>query len=263
MVLSKPDNQKVLSAFSLRGKVAAVTGGARGIGLEVSRGLAEAGADVAIIYRTSKDAPEIAAEIAKANGVKCATYQAEVKDQKSIEDTLIQIAKDFGKLDVVVANAGIASHYAAEDVTVEQWSEIMKVNLDGAFWTAQAAGRIFKQQGQGNLIFTASVSAILVNVPQKQAAYNASKAGLVQLARCLAVEWVDFCRVNCVSPGFIATDMLSVHPEEWRKKWFGMIPAQRLCDPYELKGAYVFLASNASSYMTGANMVIDGAYTLP
>jgi NAD(P)-dependent dehydrogenase (short-subunit alcohol dehydrogenase family) len=279
MVLSKPNNQSVLKAFSLQGKVAAVTGGARGIGLEVSRGLAEAGADVAIIYNSSKDAAEVAAEIAKANGVKCVAYQAEVKDQASIESALIQIAKDFGKLDVVVANAGIASHYAAEDVTVEQWREIMNVNLDGAFWTAQAAGRIFKKQGSGNLIFTGSVSAILVNVPQKQAAYNASKAGLVHLAKCLAVEWVDFARVNTVSPGFIATDMLSVHPEEWRKKWFEMIPAQRLCDPYELKGvsspfsvlsiwltqiqSYVYLASDASSYMTGANLVIDGAYTLP
>jgi sorbose reductase len=236
MVFAKPQDQNVINSFSLHGKVAAVTGGARGIGLEICRGLAEAGANVAIIYRSSKAAPDIAARIAKDNGVKCSAYQTEVKDPKSVEDVLTRITNDFGALDVVVANAGIASHYAAEDVTVDQWREIMKVNLDGAFWTAQAAGRIFKQQGFGNLIFTASVSAILVNVPQKQAAYNASKAGLVQLARCLAVEWVDFCRVNCVSPGFIATDMLSVHPEEWRQKWFGMIPAQRLCDPYELKG---------------------------
>lgn len=227
------------------------SGGARGIGLEVSRGLAEAGANVsttksrpspglirqiAVIYSTTKDAVSIAADIAKQNGVKSTAYQADIKDAQAIESVLQQIAKDFGKLDIVVGNAGIASHYAAEDYTPEQFSEIMKVNLDGAFYTAQAAARIFKRQGFGNLIFTASVSAILVNVPQKQAAYNASKAGLVQLARCLAVEWVDFCRVNCVSPGFIATDMLEVHPEEWRKKWFTMIPAQRLCDPYELKG---------------------------
>ena len=178
----------------------------------------------------------IAANIAQENGVKCAAYQADVKDAKSIETTLQQIAADFGKLDIVVANAGIATHYAAEDYTPEQFGDIMKVNLDGAFYTAQAASRIFQKQGSGNLIFTASVSAILVNVPQKQAAYNASKAGLVQLARCLAVEWVDYCRVNCVSPGFIETDLLSIHPEEWRKQWFSMIPAQRLCQPYELKG---------------------------
>lgn len=191
---------------------------------------------MAIIYSSSKDAPAIAAETAKRNNVKCQAYQSQIKDSQAIETTLQQIRNDFGRIDIVVANAGIASHYPAEEYTNEQWSEIMKVNLDGAFYTAQAAARIFKPQGHGNLIFTASVSAILVNVPQKQAAYNASKAGLVQLARCLAVEWVDFCRVNCVSPGFIATDMLSVHPEEWRKQWFSMIPAQRLCDPYELKG---------------------------
>lgn len=234
---------------------------------------------VAIIYSSSKDAAETAAEISKANNVKCQAYQSEVKDSIRIDDTLQQIFKDFGKLDIVVANAGIASHHPAEEYTNKQWREIMQVNLDGAFYTAQAASKIFKPQGHGNLIFTASVSAILVNVPQKQAAYNASKAGLVQLARCLSVEWVDFCKVNCVSPGFIATDMLSVHPEEWRKRWFSMIPASRLCDPYELKGvslyrarlfpwltveqAYVFLASDASSYVTGSNLVIDGGYTLP
>lgn len=187
---------------------------------------------------------ETAEGIAKSSNVKCLAYQSEVKDASRIEETLQKIANDFGKLDIVVANAGIASHHAAEDYTNDQWSEIMKVNLDGAFWTAQAAARIFKPQGYGNLIFTASVSAILVNVPQKQAAYNASKAGLVQLARCLSVEWVDFCRVNCVSPGFIATDMLSVHPEEWRRQWFQMIPAQRLCDPYELKGVSASVSHN-------------------
>ncbi|KAK2765122.1 hypothetical protein FQN54_008821 [Arachnomyces sp. PD_36] len=263
MVLSQPRNGHVMKAFDLTGKVAAVTGGARGIGLEVSRGLAEAGAHIAMIYSTSKTASNTASELASETGVKVSAYQADVTQQSAIETTIQQIAKDFGKLDIIVANSGIASHYAAEDYTPEQWSEIMKVNLDGAFYTAQAAARIFKAQGFGNVIFTASVSAILVNVPQKQAAYNASKAGVVQLAKCLAVEWVDFCRVNCISPGFIATDMLDVHPQEWRDKWFGMIPAQRLSATYELKGAYVFCASDASSYMTGSNLVIDGGYTLP
>jgi sorbose reductase len=237
-----------------------------------------------VIFSTSQDADAIASQIAKENNIKARAYQANVSDPVAIETVLKQIASDFGKLDIVVANAGIANHHAAEDYTQDQYSQVMRVNLDGAFYTAQAASRIFKKQFEndkttGNLIFTASVSALLVNVPQKQAAYNASKAGVVQLAKCLAVEWVDFCRVNCVSPGFIATDMLSVHPEEWRKKWFSMIPANRLCDPYELKGvcicpdivlsltdqvqSYVYLASDASSYMTGGNLVVDGAYTLP
>ncbi|KAL1838937.1 hypothetical protein VTK73DRAFT_4194 [Phialemonium thermophilum] len=141
----------------------------------------------------------------------------------------------------------------------------MDVNLDGAFWTAQAAAQVMKAAGKtrGSIIFTASVSGILVNVPQRQAAYNASKAAVTHLAKSLAVEWTDFARVNCVSPGFISTDMIHSHPQEWRDKWFTMIPAQRLCEPAELKGIYVFLASDASSYMTGANLVIDGGYTLP
>ncbi|KAK3201326.1 hypothetical protein GRF29_185g626235 [Pseudopithomyces chartarum] len=253
----------VTSHFSLKGQTAAITGGVRGIGLSASRALAEAGANIAILYSSTKDASAIASQIAKDTGVTVKAYKASVENKEEIATVLQQIEKDFGRLDIVVANAGIANHHAAEDYTEEQWRKVMAVNLDGAFYTAQAAGNIFKKQGRGNLIFTASVSAILVNVPQKQAAYNASKAGVVQLARCLSVEWVEFARVNCVSPGFIATDMLDVHPEAHRKKWFDMIPAKRMCEPDELKGAYVFLASQASSYMTGANLVIDGGYTLP
>jgi len=265
MPLLKPENSHVLTQFSLKGKSALVTGGSRGIGLEVVTGLAEAGANVAFTYSTTPEveAAELAEKIARETGVHVKAYRSDVRDATAISQTVQDIAKEFGSLEIVVANAGIATHIPALEYTPEQFADIMRVNLDGAFYTAQAAGKIFKSQGHGNLIFTASVSAILVNVPQKQMAYNASKAAVVQMARCLAVEWVDFARVNCVSPGFIATDMLSVHPEEWRKQWFSMIPAQRLCDPAELKGAYVFLASNASSYVTGANIVVDGAYTLP
>lgn len=262
----------VLTHFSLVGKTAIVTGGTRGIGLDVSRGLAEAGASVAILYASTKPsiADEIACSISKSTGQPVKAYKADVSSPTEISDVINDITSHMfdGHLDIIVANAGIATHHAAEDYTPEQFQEVMNVNLNGAFYTAQAAGRIFKEQfsktgKQGRVIFTASVSAILVNVPQKQSAYNASKAAVVQLARCLSVEWVGFARVNCISPGFIATDMLSVHPEEWRNKWFGLIPANRMCEPAELKGAYVFLASEASSYMTGANLVIDGGYTLP
>ncbi|PYI20086.1 oxidoreductase [Aspergillus japonicus CBS 114.51] len=265
MVLAKPENKNVLKSFNLTGKVAAITGGARGIGLEVSTALAEAGADIAIIYNSSspETANTIASTLASAHNIKATAYRADVSDQSSISAIVQQIATDFSRLDIIVVNSGIVSNIPAEEYTPDQWREIMKVNLDGAFWTAQAAAQIFRKQGHGNVIFTASVSATLVNVPQRQAAYNASKAGVVQLAKCLAVEWVDFCRVNCISPGFIETEILDIHPQEWREKWFSMIPAQRMADAYELKGAYVFCASDASSYMTGANLVIDGGYTLP
>lgn len=262
MPLAKPSNTDapVHSLFSLKGKTAAVTGGVRGIGLAASQALAEAGANVAILYSSTKDADAIAARIASSTGATVKAYKASVENKDEITSVINTIAKDFGGLDIVVANAGIANHRPAEDYTEEQWRHIMSINLDGAFYTAQAAGVIFKAQGHGNVIFTASVSAILVNVPQKQAAYNASKAAVVQLARCLSVEWVDFARVNCISPGFIDTDMLDVHPREWREKWLSMVPAGRLCDPGELKGAYVFLASNASSYMSKSIFLLFSSF---
>lgn len=155
-------------------------------------------------------------------------------------------------------------------------------------WTAQAAGKVLKKQGKGNFIITASVSATLVNIPQTQVAYNASKAVAVHLAKSLAVEWIDFARINCISPGFTLTEskclppplypdssilhrvkayhyiaVLTQQPKELFEKWLAMVPAGRICDPAELKSAYVFLASDACSYMTGSNIIIDGGYTLP
>ncbi|KAJ9137574.1 Alcohol dehydrogenase GroES-like domain-containing protein [Pleurostoma richardsiae] len=272
----------VLNWFDLKGKTALVTGSSRGIGLEVARGLAEAGAHVAITYYTKKDEDDsarAAEEIisSAANGgvhTEVRAYYCDVRDRKLLQDMIEQATEDFGgHLDIVVANAGIAEHIAALDYPEDRWRDLMDTNLNGAFWTAQQAGRVMERQwkaagardgeGRGSIIFTASASAILVNVPQKQAAYNASKAAVVHLAKSLAVEFVEFARVNCVSPGFINTDMLKVHPKEWRDKWFSMIPAQRLCETAELKGTYVYLACDASSYMTGANLVFDGGYTLP
>ncbi|KAI0858279.1 short chain dehydrogenase reductase [Xylaria cubensis] len=276
MVLPEHSNPgaPVLSHFKLAGKTAIVTGGTRGIGLEAARGLAEAGAKVAITYTSTDpaEADKTAAAISKSgNGVLVKAYRCDVKSRTDVEALVEKATKEVGdgKLDIVVANAGIAAHYSAIEYGEKEWREMLDVNFHGAFWTAQAAARVFERQlqaggdGRGSIIFTASVSGILVNVPQQQSAYNASKAAVIHLAKSLSVEWVDFARVNCISPGFIATDMLTVHPEEWRKKWFSMIPASRLCQASELKGAYVFLASEASSYMTGANMVIDGGYTLP
>lgn len=213
MPLYHPDNPDapVLSQFSLAGKVAAVTGGARGIGLEIVRGLAEAGASVAIIYSTSASAHDTAREMAAATGVRVAAYQGDVRSRAAIADTVDRIVADFGRLDVMVANSGVCADIPSLEYTEETWQQNSSVNYDGVMWTAQAAGRVFERQGRGNLVITASVSATLVNIPQRQAAYNASKAAVVQLAKVLAVEWVDFARVNCVSPGFIETDSKYSH----------------------------------------------------
>lgn len=195
----------VLELFSLKGKVAVVTGGGRGIGLQIARAYAEAGADVAIIYRTTKEAVKNAQEIETATGARLRTYRSDVRERETIASTIDQIAKDFGRLDIVVANAGVCAEVPALEYTEEQWRWNNSVNYDGVMWTAQAAGRIFKNQGHGNLIITASVSSVVCNIPQTQACYNSSKAAAAHLTRCLAVEWIDFARVNCVSPGYVNT----------------------------------------------------------
>lgn len=216
-------NTHVLSQFSLKGKIAAVTGGAKGIGLEVVRGLAEAGADVAIIFATSNHAAEVGEKIAAENNVKVQTYQSDVRSRAAIAATVAQIVADFGRLDVMVANSGVCADIPNLEYTEETWQANNSVNFDGVMWTAQAAGKVFKEQGRGNLIITASVSATVVNVPQRQAAYNSSKAAAVHLAKSLAVEWVDFARVNCVSPGFIETEsrdarVLTIKARRWANR---------------------------------------------
>jgi sorbose reductase len=195
----------VLGQFSLKGKVCAVTGGARGIGIEIVRGLAEAGADVAIIY-SSTNADAFAAEVSGATGVRVKGYQASVASRQSMVDAVDAIVADFGRLDVMIANAGVCADINALDYTEDSWAQNAGVNYDGVMWTAQAAGRQFKKQGKGNLIITASISGSVVNIPQTQVAYNSAKAGAVHLGKSLAVEWIDFARVNIVSPGYISSE---------------------------------------------------------
>ena len=213
MVLAAHPNPEapVLSHFTLEGKTALVTGGCRGIGLEVARGLCEAGAKVAITYTSTPaaDAEKTAADISAANGGRSVkAYKCNVQSRTEVENTVETVTAELGggQLDIVVANAGIAYHTPAQDYPEDKFREMFDVNLNGAFWTAQAAAKVFERQfkaggtGRGSLVFTGSVSATLVNVPQKQAAYNASKAALIHLAKSLAVEWVDFARVNSISP---------------------------------------------------------------
>lgn len=284
MVLATHPNPKspVLTHFDLTGKVAIVTGGCRGIGLEAARGLAEAGANVAITYTSQKpaDADATAASLAASTGRVIKALKCDVRSRDDVFAAIDKVVSDSdlspnGRLHICVANAGMASNTPALNYPEDQFREMLDVNFHGSFWAAQAAAQAFEKQysadggkvggaqSRCSIIFTASVSAILVNIPQKQAAYNASKAAQVHLAKSLAVEWADFARVNCVSPGFILTDILEGAPQEIMDKWTSMVPAGRMALPEELKGSYVYLASDASSYMTGANLVVDGGYTLP
>ena len=188
-------------------------------------------------------------------------YQVEVTSPEKVEQAVEQVVKDFGKLDCMVANAGTAISKSILETTLEEYKKQMAVNIDGVVYCAKYAGAVFKRQGSGNLIITSSISAHIVNVPVDQPVYNATKAYVTHFGKSLAREWRDFARCNIVSPGFFSTAMGAsprVISEAYR-----MTPLQRQGNVREIKGLYLYLASDASSYQTGSDVVIDGGYILP
>jgi NAD(P)-dependent dehydrogenase (short-subunit alcohol dehydrogenase family) len=246
--------------FGLKGKVAVVTGGGRGIGQEVAIGLARAGAEVAILNRSSAD--ETVRRIQEAGG-KGYFLAADVTKEKEVEAALAQVLARSGSLDVVFNNAGICMHQTTLEATVAEFREVFDVNVLGEFIVARAAGRIMIERGiRGSIINMASMSGSIVNVPQWQCSYNASKAAVIHLTRSLAAEWADHgIRVNSLSPGYIATPMATDTPQELRDAWMALIPARRMGKPTELLPAVLYLASPAAGYTSGSDVVVDGAYT--
>lgn len=191
-VPNTPDN--VLSQFGMRGKVVAVNGAADGIGYAVAEAMAEVGADVAMWYNSNNAAIKKAAALAEKFGVKARAYQVQVTDPKKVEDGINQIVNDFGKLEVFVANAGIANSKPVLDMSIDEYKDLVSVNLDGVFYCAKFAGAVFKKQRFGNFIITSSISAHIVNVPVDQPVYNATKAAVSHLGKSLAREWREFAR---------------------------------------------------------------------
>lgn len=248
--------------FSLKGKTALVTGGYRGIGKAVAMGMAQAGAD--IVLWDLLDATETAEEISKTYGVKAEAFVCDVTDPEMVDEAMQRSGDAMGSLDVLFNNAGIGPHKDALDVTPEEWRKVLDVNLNGIFYVATAFARYLEAAGKGgSVINTASMSGLIVNIPQRQASYNASKAAVIHLTKTLAVEWVDKgIRVNAISPGYIATDLIGQVREDWRKQWTDMIPFGRMGKPQELAGAVIYLASDAASYTSGCNIVVDGCYSL-
>ncbi|KAM0723484.1 hypothetical protein Q7P37_000471 [Cladosporium fusiforme] len=273
-----PSATSIKDLFSLKHKTAIVSGAGAGIGLEVARALAEAGANVAIWYHSNKDALDRAADIEKAYGVKCRAYQVDVTDKRDVWDQIHAITKEFnGRLDIFVANAGIPwTQGRMIDGETSHYHKVVATDLDSVFYCAKAAGEIWRRQyttgrtlagdklenyRAGSFIATASMSGHVANIPQLQSAYNAAKAGVIHLTRSLAVEWVRFARANSVSPGYMATEISKFIPPETKAIWRKKIPMGREGEAHELKGAYLYLASDASSYTTGADLVADGGYT--
>ncbi len=250
--------------FNLTGRKALVTGAGRGIGRVLALTLAEAGCDVCLLGTTMENIEAVANEIHQL-GHKGIAIQTDVSKKEQVDKAFLQTAEQLGRLDICVNNAGVSmrkSHRAAEEMKEEDWDRIMDINLKGVFLCAQAAAQIMIPQRQGSIINIASMSAFTVNVPQKQAAYNTSKAGVSMLTKALAVEWAQYgIRVNSICPGYIKTDMLSDATHLF-PIWESLTPLGRIGNPEELSGAVIYLASEASSYMTGHDLVVDGGYTI-
>ena len=250
-----------LELFDVAGRKALVTGAGRGIGRVLALALAEAGCDVSILVRNLKDAEPVVKEIQRL-GRKGTAVQADVREKQQVDRAFAESAEKLGRLDICVNNAGISIQKPAEEMPEQDWDSILDTNMKGVFLCCQAAARIMIPQRQGSIINIASLSGSAVNVPQKQAVYNTSKAGAVMLTKSLAVEWAPYgIRVNSISPGYIKTEMTLTGMSHLFPAWESLTPMGRLGEPEELRGAVLFLASDASSYVTGHDLVIDGGYT--
>jgi NAD(P)-dependent dehydrogenase (short-subunit alcohol dehydrogenase family) len=237
------------SDFRLDGRVAIVTGGASGIGYETVKALQDSGAQTAIVDINPERGQKAAKEL------DTAFFQADLTKSEQVKKVADQVQ------DIASNNAGIAYNVPSEDCSDEDWLRVININLNAVFFCCREFGKIMLQQGKGSIINTASMSGIVSNTPQPQSAYNASKAGVIMLTKSLAGEWAKRgVRVNSISPGYIGTELtkMGMARTEWYNDWLKFTPMGRVGEPREVSAAVVFLASDASSFFTGSNLVVDG-----
>jgi NAD(P)-dependent dehydrogenase (short-subunit alcohol dehydrogenase family) len=251
-----------MDRFALNGRVAVVTGSTRGLGEGFARALGDAGASIAIVGRDAEAGRRVVADL-EARGTASTFIAADITEREQVEAVLEATMARFGRVDVLVNNAGTCVHAPALDVTPDEWRQVMNVNLDALWTCSQVFGRQFVEQGSGVIVNIGSMSGVIVNRPQWQPAYNASKAAVHQLTRSLAAEWAPFgVRVNALAPGYIKTEMSPVDDPRYRQNWIDDAPMKRYGTIEELAPAVVFLASDASSFVTGSVLVADGGYTV-
>jgi NAD(P)-dependent dehydrogenase (short-subunit alcohol dehydrogenase family) len=253
----------LMEKLSLKGRTGIVTGGGQGLGRAFCQGFAEMGANV-VVAEINEETGEKAAKELAALGVTARFVRVDATKRADL-DAAVKAALDItGRVDFMMNNAGITHWQESENVSEADWRKVMAINLDAVYYGCQAVFPVMKKQGKGSIINTASMSAHIVNVPQRQASYNASKAAVMHLTKSLAVEWAQYgIRVNSISPGYMNGPMAGKFFDDpgIGPVWRGMTPMRRPGEPEELAGAAALLASDASSFTTGSDYVMDGGFT--
>lgn len=252
----------VLSMFDLAGEKAIVTGGGQGLGKEMALALAEAGADVLVVQRRVEVAEKVAEEI-RSMGRDAHAMSVDVSDAESVESMVRTALDRFGQIDILINNAGIGQRAKVEEMLEKDWDRMMDIHLKGTFLCSQQVGREMIKRKKGSIVNISSISAVIVNRPNKQTHYNTAKAAISHLTKNMAVEWAEHnIRVNAIAPGFFETPLTAAGlAGDAGKEWKMMTPMDRVGKPHEIKGVALFLASEASSFCTGSVLLVDGGYT--
>jgi galactitol 2-dehydrogenase (L-tagatose-forming) len=249
--------------FLLKSQIAVITGAGRGIGFEIARAFGEAGAALVLLEIHETNGREAVRKLEK-EGYQAEFFQLDVTDSTAVNRVAAAIFKKYKKVDVLVNNAGYADNIDATNYGDDEYYKLMRINLDGVFFCCRAFGKHMVAAKRGSIVNIGSMSGIIVNKPQPQAPYNASKAAVHLLTKSLACEWAKSgVRVNAVAPGYIATAMTLAgrSKKEWSTCWDDMTPLGRCGEPGEVAPAVLFLASDAASYITGSILSVDGGYT--
>ncbi|MDW3178831.1 MAG: glucose 1-dehydrogenase [Acidimicrobiia bacterium] len=257
------EEHSILDRFRLDGRVALITGGAQGLGYGFARALADVGACI-MIADVNEEGAASAAEALTASGFQASSIQADVTNADEIDAMISATIERFGDMHIAINNAGINFNSAAEDTPMTEWDTTFDLNLRGLFMCCQAEGRYMISKGYGKIINIASMSSLIVPHPQKQAAYNTSKAGVAHLTASLATEWAEHgIRVNAVSPGCVRTPLLESEAlRDLKDVWIEQTPMGRLAEVSDIQAGVVYLASDASDYMIGHNLAIMGGQNL-